>query len=370
MAENEKTQFITGADARMLTSHRLHCLELLNGDGVASRHVVGPLGLRIGRTVPADIVLPDTEISRAHCVVDVRGDELHVRDLNSTNGTFVDGARVAGASTLPLGSILQVGLRAFKHERRTRAEIEHLNEMDQELEKAASYVRALLPPTVSEGPIKVDWIYKPSAKLGGDAFGYGTLGEDIYVAYLIDVAGHGAGASMHAVAVMNQLRQRSLPGTDMARPDQVLSTLNALFQMEEHAGLYFTIWYGVYDARTRTLNYASGGHHPAYLVPSDRSAALPLHTRNAIIGAMPGMPFRQGQTYVAPGSSVYLFSDGVFEIIDSEGRQWDISDLIAVILKPGPDARREPQRLYELVCQRAQPSTMDDDFSLMIVTFE
>ncbi|MCL9982561.1 MAG: SpoIIE family protein phosphatase [Erythrobacter sp.] len=371
MAESEQTQFVTRADAvNHIKGDRLHCLELLNGGEVESRHIVGPLGLKVGRTAPADVVLADTEVSRSHCLIALKGEDLYVSDLNSTNGTFIDGTRVSSVVPLPVGSILQVGNRAFKHEWRTRAEIAHLNESDHELEKAASYVRALLPPKIAEGPIKVDWIYKPSAKLGGDAFGIGQLGENLYVAYLVDVAGHGTGAAMHAVAIMNQLRQRSLPNTEMARPELVLSTLNELFQMEDHAGLYFTIWYGVYDARTRRLEFASGGHHPAYLVPADRSEAIPLHTRNPIIGAMPAMMFRQGGITVPQGASIYLFSDGVFEIIDTDERQWDITDLIELIVDPSASGKDEPQRLYDTVCQRAEPSTMDDDFSLMIVTFE
>jgi len=45
----------------------------------------------------------------------------------------------------------------------------------------------------------------------------------------------------------------------------VLGRLNAMFQMENHNGMFFTIWYGVYDRATE-LVYASAGHHPAYLV--------------------------------------------------------------------------------------------------------
>jgi serine phosphatase RsbU (regulator of sigma subunit) len=371
LSESEQTQFITRAGTiDLLVGERLHCLELLDGDDIESRHIVGPLGLKIGRTPPADVVLAESEVSRSHCLVALKGEDLLVSDLNSTNGTFIDGVRVTEVTVLPVGSILQIGNRGFKHEWRMRSEIELSNEFDRELEKAASYVKALLPTAVREGPIKVDWIYKPSAKLGGDAFGYGVISDNRYVAYLIDVAGHGAGAAMHAVAVMNQLRQRSLPNTDMTRPERVLATLNDLFQMEDHAGLYFTIWYGVYDASTRILEFASGGHHPAYMVSADRSEARPLQAKNVMIGAMPGMTFRHDQVVVAPGATVYLFSDGVYEIIDRAGKQWNIDDFVDLILDPAAAPGSHPRRLYETVCQRAQPSTMDDDFSLMAVTFE
>ena len=369
LLETEQTQIVTLArDLDLITGERLHCLEFTDGT-VDRRHVVGPLGLRIGRTPPADVILADSEISRAHCVVALKDEELYVSDLNSTNGTFVDGEKVTGVRLLPVGSILQVGNRSLKHEWRSRIEIEQSEDFDRELERASSYVQALLPPPLREGPIRSDWIYQPSARLGGDAFGYGQLDEHLFISYLIDVAGHGAGAAMHSAAVMNQLRQRSLPATDMASPAQVLSTLNKLFQMEEHAGLYFTIWYGVFDTRTRRLDYASGGHHPAYLVTVDRSQAMPMATRNVVIGALPGMGYKQASTEVPPGASLYIFSDGVFEIIDSNGAQWTIDNFLNLMLLPPPDGIGESQRLYQAV-RREHPAPLDDDFSLLVLTFD
>jgi sigma-B regulation protein RsbU (phosphoserine phosphatase) len=156
----------------------------------------------------------------------------------------------------------------------------------------------------------------------------------------------------------------------MAKPELVLSTLNELFQMDDHNGLYFTIWYGVYDARTRRLDFASGGHHPAYLVPADRAVAMPLRTRNLMIGAMPAAPFACGSVTVPHAASLYLFSDGVYEIVDYEGRDWSIEDFVAIILEqPAADAG-ELERLYQAVRSQAQSSTLDDDFSLVVVNFD
>jgi sigma-B regulation protein RsbU (phosphoserine phosphatase) len=64
----------------------------------------------------------------------------------------------------------------------------------------------------------------------------------------------------------------------MADPAEVLATLNAMFPMEDNAGMYFTMWYGVFDTLSRCLDFASAGHHPAYLVAGDRREAVPLKT--------------------------------------------------------------------------------------------
>lgn len=100
-----------------------HCLEISGGPNLAKRFVVNPLGLKIGRTAPADIVLPDSRVSRSHCLVELAGDHLHVSDLNSTNGTYIDGKRVKGSAYLKVGSVLRVGDVSFTHAKRSCAEV-------------------------------------------------------------------------------------------------------------------------------------------------------------------------------------------------------------------------------------------------------
>ena len=172
-------------------------------------------------------------------------------------------------------------------------------------------MRALLPAALGDACVPAASAYHPCAKLGGDVFGYDYLSPGVFSAYLVDVSGHGAGAAMHGVAVMNLLRQRALLETDFTDPGAVLERLNALFQTDRHADMYFTIWYGVYDVASRRLTYASGGHHPAYLVPSDRSAAVALGTRNAIIGAMPERRHVAQSIDVPPGVGLSVQRRGV-----------------------------------------------------------
>lgn len=107
----------------LFTEDQFHCLELTIGERVEKRFVVSPVGLKIGRAAPADVILADSRVSRSHCIVELMDDELRVSDLSSTNGTFVDGERIAGSSALPVGSVLKVGNVSFKHELRTSADV-------------------------------------------------------------------------------------------------------------------------------------------------------------------------------------------------------------------------------------------------------
>lgn len=357
----------SAASAAPLRQGWVHCLVYTDEGGVSQRLSLAPqVPLRLGRREPCELVLRDSEVSGVHCEVLLRGDELIVSDRGSTNGTFIDGRRVFAPEPLPPGGLLQVGRQVLKHEFRDGRELAQSEELDRDLLRASHYMQSLLPPPLHRGPVQVDWWFQPSTQVGGDGFGYHALDEHRLVLYLVDVSGHGVGAAMHGVSVLSALRQQTLPDTDFANPAQVLSCLNGLFQMDRHAGMFFTIWYGVLDTRNRRLDYASAGHHPAYLLDAPGAELQPLQTRNLVIGAMPDMPYAAASAVLAPGQRLYVFSDGVFEIVTNEGAEGDLPQFLALLGQPVDPGLSEPEHLFRAVRKRARPGPLDDDFSLMV----
>ena len=98
-----------------------HCLCVIEEDAEQC-FLVAPAGIRIGRTAPADAVIAHPSVSREHCMIGLANDELIVSDLNSTNGTYIDGQRIGRTAVLPVGSILRVGQVSLSHEVRSRGE--------------------------------------------------------------------------------------------------------------------------------------------------------------------------------------------------------------------------------------------------------
>ena len=232
-----------------------HYLVVIGGAGLGRRMRLDAEPITIGRDAACEMALASPDVSRRHCRLQLVAGEVFVTDLRSTNGTYVDGKRIEDSTLLPDGSILEIGQQVLKHERRSTREVKEAQELDRDLEKARNYVLSLLPSPIVNGTVQAEWFIVPSAKVGGDAFGYGALDNDRFAIYLIDVSGHGVGAAMLSVSILNVLRQLALPGTDFGKPSDVLNRLNAMFQMENHNGMFFTIWYGVYNRLERSLVY-------------------------------------------------------------------------------------------------------------------
>jgi hypothetical protein len=74
-------------------------LTIVSGPGKGGVHKLAKPRVVLGRE-GADIALPDQEISRHHCVLEIRDGFVNLRDLDSTNGTFYDEERVRAAMLL------------------------------------------------------------------------------------------------------------------------------------------------------------------------------------------------------------------------------------------------------------------------------
>jgi len=316
-------------------------------------------------------VLADGQVSRRHCQIELRFETAILTDLGSTNGTYVAGTRIGEPFTLTEGVVFSLGGHVLQYERRNRRETRESQDLDKALAKASSYVHSLLPPPVREGQIRTEWFYLPCERLGGDAFGYYRLDEENFVGYIVDVSGHGVAAAMHSVSLLNVLRQRALPETDFTDPAQVLRKLNRMFPMDQHDDMYFTMWYGVFNTRTRTLTFASAGHHAGYLVPRERANVepVPVQSRGPLIGMVPDFTFKAETTVIPEGTTLYLFSDGVFEIITHAGEEWSIDSFKGLLAQPTHPMSTEPERLHAHVRSLARPGPFDDDFSILTVTF-
>jgi serine phosphatase RsbU (regulator of sigma subunit) len=350
-------------------TERSHYLVVIAGDKSGQRLRLGNQPVVIGRADPADWILPDEEVSRTHCRVYLALDQVIVVDLESSNGTFIEGGRLTEGSVLPIGARLQIGTHVIEHAWQSREEVEESQALHQDVEKAGHYIQSLLPDPMTKGPIRCDWMLKPSARLGGDAFGYRALTERHTAIYMIDVAGHGAGAAMHAVSVLNILRRGALPVTDFHNPANVLETLNVMFELKYHSGMSVSAWYGVFDSETRKLRYASAGHHPSYLVPAKRDQAIALETAAPEIGVKRGYRFKSGKVDVPPQSKLYVFSDGVFEFPTKDGGVGTLEDFVSMLLLPPIAGRAETKRIFQEVQRHSQSDKVEDDFALMVFTF-
>lgn len=240
-----------------------------------------------------------------------------------------------------------------------------------ELIDAATYLQTLLPEPL-EGDVSTSWRFIPSAQLGGDAFGYHWVDHEHFALYLMDVCGHGVGAALLSISVMNVLKFGTLSNADILQPSHVLLALNSNFQMEHHHDMFFTIWYGVYNKTTREITYASGGHPPAIIVKPESNGThrvVELKNPGLAIGAMSGAQFRSATYKLEKNDKLYLFSDGIYELIKPDGSLLQIEEFIAQFRKPLQNGKNRLDFLLDFAKSIHRDGKFSDDIAILEIVF-
>ena len=322
---------------RMLAKRRLAALghRMLEAED-------GEMALAILRRESVDLVISDWMMPRldgaALCEILKRDD--HLRNIHfilmtalDTPAQIAEGLRRGADDFLPksasdqeISARVGAGLRA----RRLLLDLEESNrllsqkqaQLESELQSASEYVRSLLPPRGEVVPgIRLEWIFLPSSQLGGDLFQVARWGDDHIGIMILDMSGHGTGPALRAVSLSALFKsehiQSSFPSFD---PGRILEALNRDNPMTDQ-GEYFTSWVGVYQRSTSTLCYANAGHPGGVLVGTGGRSQV-LGRKTWPVGFTPDTTYATSSVPVHSGDRLYLFSDGIYEVMNSEMEIW------------------------------------------------
>ena len=251
-------------------------------------------------------------------------------------------------------------------EQRTHAALlESQSHLAEELAEASRYVSCLLPKPLSHPDVTACWHFQSCSQIGGDGFGYRWIDKDHWTFFLFDVCGHGVGAAMLSISILNVLRTLSLPDTDFKSPQSVLQGLNLAFPMEAHNEQYFTCWYGVYSPSTRQLRFGSAGHPPALCIEGDTCTLL--RTQGPPIGAIDDARFREESRILTPSCRLIVISDGVYELEKEDGTTATIEEFSSWYVSQGGETH--PMAAWEWAQKTCVREKLDDDFSIMGIHF-
>ena len=153
----------------------------------------------------------------------------------------------------------------------------------------------------------------------------------------------------------------------------MLAALNETFQMERHSDKFFTIWYGVYQASTRTLRYASAGAPPAFAFDARDDGTVSITDLSTVatpIGMFVDTEFSSGSYVVRPGCQILVYSDGAHEITLADGRQFSVSDFRNLNARLAAASSWSLDSVLVELQMLTPRGAFEDDCSLIELTFD
>ena len=243
--------------------------------------------------------------------------------------------------------------------------VETQEELKGELSDAAKYVRLMLPEPLAGEEI-IDWQFHPSTQLGGDGLGYRRIDDDRLALYVLDVTGHGLGSALLAVTALELLRNPAAQ-IDYSRPAEVIKRLNRTFQMTDHAGKFFSVWYAVYSRSARTLTYANAGHPPALLLTRENGQPRLARTDpgGSVLGIFPEIDVLETTVEFSTDADLYLFTDGLYELTDPKGGRGSYDEFLAYLEKQTEMGKPVWESMLHWLDRARDKRAIDDDVSLL-----
>jgi DNA-binding NtrC family response regulator len=113
MIEKNETQILDQGSSMTRQAGRGRLL-IVKGPDKGESIAIGDLAMTVGSGPGNEVLLSDPTISRKHCIIEPRAEGVIVRDLGSTNGSFVQGARFQEL-TLGFGTEVTIGQTVLKY---------------------------------------------------------------------------------------------------------------------------------------------------------------------------------------------------------------------------------------------------------------
>ena len=201
------------------------------------------------------------------------------------------------------------------------SEIREKQRRHQEMLAAASIQRSILPnPLARAGAAHAVDLYAemhPAREIGGDFYDFFLLDERWLAFTVADVSGKGIPAALFMAVSRTVLR--SVAGyTDMPAR---MTRANRQLAAENEACMFVTMFHGVLDLVTGVLHYCNAGHNPPYLLRAGGRRER-LHATGIPFGIDPDTDYPIGETMLASGDRLLLFSDGITDACSPGGEAY------------------------------------------------
>jgi serine phosphatase RsbU (regulator of sigma subunit) len=266
---------------------------------------------------------------------------------------------------------LVVGLITYTYEQMRRQIEEQAAErgkLEQEMSIARDIQMELLPKSFPRiAGLDIFAFTVPARHVGGDCYDVIDIGDGRLAITIGDVSGKGTPAALLMANVQAAVRALSESGVESTT---LIDRVNRLVYGYTEESLFITFFYCVLDTRTGALSYVNAGHNPPWLMRRDGTCEH-LTEGGLVIGLMPGAPYDEGRTVLAPGDDLVLFTDGITEATNPDEDMFGEDRLGEVLTEHRHASAREiEEHVYSRIKDFAAEAPQADDLTMVVVKIE
>ena len=218
------------------------------------------------------------------------------------------------------------------------AEQEHVRT---ELELSGNIQMSMLPRSFPAFPDRNEFdLYAsmvPAKEVGGDFYDFFLIDPEHLGLVIADVSGKGVPAALFMMMVKIMVQNCLLAGLS---PGRAMEQVNRLLSEHDAEGMFVTVWLGVLDLPSGRLTAVNAGHEYPILKKPGGAYELLRDKHGIAAGVMPECRYREYELQLEPGSGLFVYTDGLPEANDAEGKMFGLDRTLAAV-NENPEAAAE-----------------------------
>ena len=235
----------------------------------------------------------------------------------------------------------------------------------------AQEVQAMLFPRrlPNDADLAIERSYVPHTEIGGDYYDVVEIDADRLLLCVADVSGKGVPASLLMSNFQAGLRTLLRQGVGLRT---IVPELNHLLFRNSGGEKFITAFLGIYDRRTRRLQYVNAGHNDPLLLP-DHGPVQTLPHGTVMLGIMEELPMlRVGEIDIPPRSLLLLYTDGLTEVFDADGNEFGEPGVLAALARSRylPLPKLHQELLRSINAFSAHNAQFADDVTILSCRFK
>ena len=215
---------------------------------------------------------------------------------------------------------------------------DNLISIQNELGMANDMQQSILPKEFpSNGRFALHGVMEPARDVGGDFYDIIRIQNDRLGIAIADVSDKGVPAALFMMSSRTMLKGCALGAK---YPEKVLDEVNSMLSVDNDAGMFVTMFYGIFDAETGVVEYSNGGHNPPLLVHGDGTSEFLDVPSGIALGMFPEIGFENRKVQLRRGDTLLFYTDGVTEAMNVSGELYGedmLQEEVVELAELGPD---------------------------------
>lgn len=249
---------------------------------------------------------------------------------------------------------------AAKERIESELKVAHTIQMDM-LPKAIPYF------TTDGSRLDIYATLEPAKEVGGDLYEFFFVDESHLCFAIGDVSGKGVPASLFMAITMTLIKTRATKGMTS---DKVVTRVNQDLSLDNPSLMFVTLFLGIINIHTGSLDYCNAGHIPPYLIRENGDMEELEKTGGLVLGVAGDFEFSSKRIVLHGGDTLFLYTDGITESTNKAREFFSEKRLKkALWLLTGKSIREMSSGVIKEVRDFYQGEPQVDDITIMILKY-